>query len=57
MAADRLSARTLELLLDCGQTQEHTKDKTYLYIHRIHIYWIAIVCLANLYYAFPVNRF
>lgn len=28
MVADRLSARTLELLLDCGQTPEHAEEQT-----------------------------
>lgn len=47
------SARTLELLLDCGQTKEHTEEQTFLHIHRKHLtHWG--LCLVNFYYAFSV---
>lgn len=37
MVGVRPNARTLELLLDCGQTEEHTEEQTFLYIHRKHL--------------------
>lgn len=44
-------ARTHELLLDCGQTNEHTENQTFLDINRQHLTHCGM-CLVNLYYTF-----
>lgn len=48
MVGVRPSARTLELLLDCGQ-KEHTEEQTFLYTHRKHLTHCGM-SLVNFYY-------